>query len=107
MQYNTPQLYAELFGRAQVSFTLMTAMTVQHYPTGLGRCLRLLAVLLLAVSAAGCAKLMYNRLDMLAAWYIGDLVSLDEQQRSDLRAWLGQTLQWHRASELSRYASFL
>lgn len=104
MQYNTLQLYAELFGGAQVCFTLMT---VQLRPTNVSRCLRLFCVLLLAASAAGCAKLMYNRLDTLAAWYIGDLVSLDDQQRSDVRAWLGQTLQWHRASELARYSTFL
>src|SRR5512138_3273993 len=104
MQYSTLSLYAELFGRAQVCFTLMS---VQLRPTTVGRCLRLFCVLLLAAGAAGCAKFMYNRLDTLAAWYIGDLVSLDDQQRSDLRAWLGQTLQWHRASELGRYATFL
>ena len=104
MQYNTLPLYPELFGRARVSITLMT---VQLRPTTLSRGLRLLFVLLLAVSAAGCAKFMYNRLDTLAAWYIGDLVSLDDQQRADVRAWLGQTLQWHRTSELGRYATFL
>jgi len=104
MQYNTLALYPELFGRAQVSFTLMS---VQRRPANVSRFLRLLCVLLLAASTAGCAKLVYNRLDTLAAWYIGDLVSLDEQQRSDLRTWLGQTLQWHRASELGRYATFL
>jgi len=82
-------------------------MTVQRRPTTVARYLRLFCVLLLAASATGCAKLMYNRLDTLAAWYIGDLVSLDAQQRSDLRAWLGQTLEWHRESELGRYASFL
>ena len=82
-------------------------MTVQRRPTTVSRYLRLFCVLLLAASAAGCAKLMYTRLDTLAAWYIGDLVSLDDQQRSDLRAWLGQTLEWHRASELGRYATFL
>ena len=82
-------------------------MTVQLRRTTVSRCLRLLCVLLLAASATGCAKLVYNRLDTIAAWYIGDLVSLDDQQRSDVRAWLGQTLQWHRTSELSRYATFL
>ena len=50
---------------------------------------------------------MYNRLDTLAAWYVGNLVSLDDQQRSNLRAWLAQTLEWHRESELGRYAQFL
>jgi hypothetical protein len=82
-------------------------MTVQLSRTTVGRGLRLICVLLLAASATGCAKLVYNRLDTLAAWYIGDLVSLDDRQRSDLRAWLGQTLEWHRASELGRYATFL
>jgi hypothetical protein len=76
-------------------------------PTILGRCLRLLCVLLLAAGATGCAKLIYNRLDSLAAWYVGNLVSLDDQQASTLRAWLAQTLEWHRESELGRYATFL
>jgi hypothetical protein len=105
MQYDTRSLYAELFGCAQVSFTLMR-MQVRR-PIVLGRIFRLLCVLLLAVSAAGCAKLMYNRLDTLAAWYVGNLVSLDDQQQADLRTWLGQTLEWHRQSELGRYATFL
>jgi Family of unknown function (DUF6279) len=68
---------------------------------------RLLCVVLLAASAAGCAKMLYNRLDTLAALYVGNLVSLDDRQSSDLRAWLAQTLEWHRASELGRYATFL
>jgi hypothetical protein len=68
---------------------------------------RLLCVVLLAASAGGCAKLVYNRLDTLAALYVGNLVSLDDQQSSDLRTWLAQTLQWHREKELGRYATFL
>jgi hypothetical protein len=68
---------------------------------------RLLCMVLLAASAAGCAKLVYNRLDTLAALYVGNLVSLDDQQSSDLRTWLAQTLQWHREKELGRYATFL
>ena len=71
------------------------------------RFLRLLCVLLLAASASGCAKLVYNKLDSLGTWYVGNLVSLDDQQRSSLRTWLTQTLEWHRESELKRYASFL
>ncbi len=73
----------------------------------MSRFFRLLCVLLLAASASGCAKVLYNRLDTLAAWYVGNLVSLDDQQRSNLNAWLAQTLEWHRESELSRYATFL
>lgn len=73
----------------------------------LSRLSRLSCLLLLALAASGCAKLVYNRLDTLAAWYVGNLVSLDDQQRSNLRAWLAQTLEWHRESELGRYARFL
>lgn len=67
-------------------------------------------LLLLAITAtllAGCTNFFYNRLDTLAAWYIQDLVSLDDSQRNDLRAWLNETLQWHRRSELIRYAKFV
>jgi hypothetical protein len=71
------------------------------------RLVRLLCVVLLVATAAGCAKLVYNRLDSLAAWYVGNLVSLDDRQSSDLRTWLAQTLEWHRESELGRYATFL
>jgi hypothetical protein len=68
---------------------------------------RVVCVLLLAATAAGCAKLVYNRLDSLAAWYVGNLVALDDRQSSDLRIWLAQTLEWHREKELGRYARFL
>lgn len=68
------------------------------------RCVLLLA---LALCVSGCAKLVYNRLDTLAAWFLEGLVSLDESQRADLRSFLGQTLEWHRESELTRYVSFL
>ena len=102
---NTPSLYPELFGSAPVSFTLMHVGT--RHRSLLSRALRLLCVLLLAAGAAGCAKLVYNRLDSIAAWYVGSLVSLDDQQSSTLRAWLSQTLEWHRESELGRYATFL
>jgi hypothetical protein len=71
------------------------------------RALRLPLLLALIVSFAACTNFFYNRLDTLAAWYIQDLVSLDDSQRSDLRSWLDSTLQWHRSSELARYAKFL
>jgi flagellar biosynthesis chaperone FliJ len=68
---------------------------------------RIAAALFLACIATGCTKLLYNRLDTLAGWYLGSLVSLDPEQKRDLRAWLTRTLDWHRASELGRYAEFL
>jgi hypothetical protein len=67
----------------------------------------LLLVLLVALGVTACSNFFYNRLDTLATWYIQDLVSLDDAQRSDLRSWLDSTLQWHRSSELGRYAGFL
>jgi hypothetical protein len=102
---NTSSLYAELFGGARVLVTLMVMEPRRR--SGLGRYFRLLCMLLLAAAATGCAKLVYNRLDQLGTWYVSNLVSLDDQQRSSLRAWLAQTLQWHRESELGRYAAFL
>jgi hypothetical protein len=66
-----------------------------------------IVLVLLALSVSGCTRLIYNRLDTLAGWYLESLVSLDEQQRGDLRAYLDETLEWHRQSELTRYAQFL
>jgi hypothetical protein len=67
----------------------------------------LLLMLALTLGVSACTNFFYNKLDTLAAWYIQDLVSLDESQRSDLRSWLESTLQWHRSSELARYSKFL
>jgi hypothetical protein len=64
-------------------------------------------MLAVTLGVSACTNFFYNRLDTLAAWYIQDLVSLDETQRSDLRSSLESTLQWHRSSELVRYAKFL
>jgi hypothetical protein len=83
------------------------AVDTQVRPASLRLLARLACVLLLAAVVGGCTKLMYNRLDSLGAWYVGSLVSLDQQQRADLRSWLSETLAWHRESELSRYAQFL
>lgn len=71
------------------------------------RGLRLPLLLAVSLCFVACTNFFYNRLDTLAAWYIQDLVSLDDSQRSDLRSWLESTLQWHRSSELTRYAKFL
>lgn len=64
-------------------------------------------MLAVTLGVSACTNFFYNKLDTLAAWYVQDLVSLDETQRSDLRSWLESTLQWHRSSELARYAKFL
>lgn len=65
-----------------------------------------LCVLLLLTTACS-SSFVYNRLDTLAGWYLGSLVSLDAGQREQLQQWLSRTLDWHRQSELKRYAGFL
>lgn len=61
-----------------------------------------------ALLTAGCSSgFFYNRLDTFAGWYLESLVSLNDGQRTEMRAWLERTLAWHRSSELTRYASFL
>lgn len=70
----------------------------------------LLAIPLLAcvLVVSGCStRFIYNRLDTFAGWYFESLVSLNDGQRTELRAWLGRTLAWHRESELQRYATFV
>jgi hypothetical protein len=63
---------------------------------------------LCALLTAGCSSnFVYNRLDTLAGWYFESLVSLNDGQRTEMRAWLERTLAWHRSSELTRYAAFL
>jgi HPt (histidine-containing phosphotransfer) domain-containing protein len=65
-------------------------------------------VLLCVLLMTGCSSnFVYNRLDTLASWYLESLVSLNDGQRGEMRAWLARTLAWHRRSELTRYVSFL
>jgi hypothetical protein len=63
--------------------------------------------ILLSLTTACSSSFVYNRLDTLAGWYLGSLVSLDSDQRQQLQQWLTRTLDWHRESELKRYAAFL
>lgn len=57
---------------------------------------------------AGCTNgFVYNRLDTVARWYIGNLVTLDDSQQTALQDWLVRTLAWHRTTELKRYEDFV
>ncbi len=71
--------------------------------------LRAFAVAGLAVFLAGCTMLglVYNRLDSLVGFYIENLVDLTPEQSAQLDRTLAGNLQWHRESELQRYAQFL
>lgn len=70
-------------------------------------CRALVACALLGLVAGCGASLIYPRLDTLAAYYFNDLVSLDDAQSEQLSLALSANLEWHRSSELGKYASFL
>lgn len=60
-----------------------------------------------AVLIAGCSsQFVYNRLDALAYLYVKTQVSLEDLQAAELRGSLRSFLEWHRSSELPRYAEF-
>ena len=70
--------------------------------------LRWLLVCGLALGLAGCGLgLVYPRLDTVVGFYIRDLVTLDKAQSAALKRTLTHNLEWHRRSELDRYAVFL
>jgi hypothetical protein len=60
-----------------------------------------------AVLIAGCSsQFVYNRLDSLVYLYVKTQVSLEDLQAAELRGSLRSFLDWHRSSELPRYAEF-
>jgi hypothetical protein len=70
--------------------------------------LRWAAACLAALGLGGCALgLVYPRLDTLVGFYLQGLVSLDDAQSAQLKRTLAGNLEWHRRSELARYAAFL
>jgi hypothetical protein len=72
------------------------------------RLLRATAACCLALWLTGCGlDLLYPRLDSIVAYYIEDLVTLDRAQSAQLERTLAGNLEWHRDTELGRYAAFL
>lgn len=67
-----------------------------------------LTVLLAAVlGLAGCGtQFLYNRLDTVLHFYVSTQVDLEDAQSRGLRRTLRELLDWHRRSELPRYAQF-
>jgi len=84
-------------------------LTARRLPPTVPRILvRLAAACLVAVALGGCALgLVYPRLDTLVGFYLQGLVSLDDAQSAQLKRTLAGNLEWHRRSELARYAAFL
>jgi hypothetical protein len=72
------------------------------------RVARAVGVCLVALLVGACGtKFLYDRLDRVAGWYVGGLVPLVADQRSSLNRWLEASLDWHRTSQLDRYATFV
>lgn len=69
--------------------------------------LLILSVLLIAVTAGCAVRLAYNNLDWLTIRWVNQQVNLDGQQERQLRTALGETLEWHCATQLPAYASLL
>jgi len=69
----------------------------------------LTATLLFAVlTLAACTgQFVYNRLDFIIPFYLGQRVSLDEPQQTQLKAAVRGFTAWHRSSQLERYSEFL
>lgn len=69
---------------------------------------KLLLLGLVLVLLSGCTmKATYNRLDWLAAKYLGSYVELSDAQKLVLKQRLTDTLQWHRSTQLPAYAQWL
>ena len=70
--------------------------------------LRWAALCFAALGLGGCALgLVYPRLDTVVGFYLQGLVSLDDAQSAQLKRTLAGNLEWHKRSELARYAAFL
>jgi hypothetical protein len=67
------------------------------------------SLILLVLFLAGCSSttFVYNRLDFLLPWYLGDYVNLDRQQKKQLDQLLQPFLSWHRTEELPVYLAIL
>ena len=66
----------------------------------------LLAAAMLTLGACSATRFAYNQLDWLIVWYIDDYFALNDEQREALSASVRRNLDWHRQSELPRYAEF-
>lgn len=69
---------------------------------------RLLVTCALLASLSACGTgFVYNRLDWISRYYVSSQVDLDDAQSRALQANVDAFFEWHRRSELPRYALFL
>lgn len=66
-----------------------------------------LVTLLLFLGACSSTTFLYNRLDFLLPWYLGNYVDLERTQKSLLDELLEPYLRWHRMEELPAYLEVL
>jgi uncharacterized protein YutE (UPF0331/DUF86 family) len=50
---------------------------------------------------------IYNLLDWLIPWYVGDYVDLTREQKKSFKEQLRPLLEWHRGEELRNYLAFI
>jgi hypothetical protein len=65
------------------------------------------AILILIVVAACSPQWYYPHLGWLLPWYVGDYISLEPGQKSELEKRLERQLAWHCRTQLPAYAAFL
>ncbi len=69
---------------------------------------KITSLLLACGLLTGCGlQFTYNQLDWLGSWYVRDYVSLTAPQKVEFKRRWNDQLDWHRSSELSRYAELL
>jgi hypothetical protein len=66
-----------------------------------------LVVVLLLLGACSSTTFVYNRLDIILPWYLGDYVDLTRDQKTSLKSLLQPYLAWHRQEELPQYLQML
>lgn len=66
-------------------------------------------VLLLCIFLVGCSatRIVYNQLDWLFVWYIGDFFTLNDEQEDWLKEAVQRNIEWHRRNQLPKYAQLL
>lgn len=84
------------------------AYKLYHSYCRIRKCLQVLLLTALCLCFSSCSNtFIYNQLDWLIPWYLGDYVDLDRTQRKDFRARLRELQRWHRNEELARYIVLL
>jgi hypothetical protein len=66
-----------------------------------------LLILFCGLLGACSNTFIYNQLDWLIPWYVGDYVDLTREQKKSFKQQLLPLLEWHRGEELANYLAFL